>query len=572
MELAFLFSTIKRFFLLVLICAIGSTVALVGLRQRQATVYEAKAVVLLRQPAGEAEQNPDRYMETQVSYLQSSRFIEQVVSKIDGATRLSVRSNTKIEPRPGTDVLDISAFANTPAESEKLAATYANEYLRDLKSRTSDRTAEQVSLLTGQIVELDDLIAKAQRKRSFYPAVPVSAADLTSVGETEREIAALFNRRSALDTTRETNALKANLTQVSEIVQVPEGEASPKRLPIFGALGLIFGLGLGSLLALFLGSTRRRVLQSAEVSTVLGTPLMAQFGKVHVLKKRPWERFSPLPTKVAEEVDRLCVRIESMSSVSSQTLVVTVTSAQSGAGVTTLASMIAMRFAERGLMTVLMDGDLSDPELSRTWTDDPQIGLANLLTGSGVDMRHFAPTPIRGLRVLGLGDIWGMRRVLSKTDTHEVLDRICQHAEVLVIDGGSIRDVASTVRFAVEADAVVLAIPSHSQQPDVFRSAADILGPARARSLPVETTPTGVGSIRQSFGLNAKKRPSQAKREMKQRKRQSGGTRRPVIDDPQIIEHQKVQNTVTGHENGGQPVVEQMPVTQKETTPARRKR
>ncbi len=101
----------------------------------------------------------------------------------------------------------------------------------------------------------------------------------------------------------------------------------------------------------------------------------------------------------------------------------------------------------------------------------------------------FTRTMDPAVSVLGLGPNRGSA-ALRRDTVPAVLAAARRKAEVIVVDGGPVLDLASTLQFASLADAVVLAVPLARQKGDALLDLSRQLGPVAAKLLPVVTAPS----------------------------------------------------------------------------------
>jgi Mrp family chromosome partitioning ATPase len=171
-----------------------------------------------------------------------------------------------------------------------------------------------------------------------------------------------------------------------------------------------------------------------------------------------------------EFVDQACVRAEASSQTGSGSLVVVVIGTERAAGATTLATVMANRFATQGSEVLLVDADSREPDITAAFAAGAKgihdllaiaSSLPNLRDKADPDLAEcLRPTTVPNLRMLGLGKPGTVLRRQHASPLIAVTSRV---ADVVVIDGGPLMEASATVQLTHLADAVVLLIPERQK-------------------------------------------------------------------------------------------------------------
>ena len=526
----------------------------IGLRPSGAALYKTNAVLLISPPQNALGgtvflNDPDRYVLSQVSALQSTSIGERVASKLSGETTDSIMRSISIQQRPKTDIVDVIAQSPNAERSQAIANAYAEQYISDLRTRAGSAQGPEQADIDTQLASLATKLTDLEKK-----LVPVAAPtvkdptatlppDPTATAEREtvlRQYEKLLDTKSQLD-------LNSKLKVTSEIIQPALLPKYPnaKGGKVLAGIGIFGGLVLGFAAALIAARFSRMVSDDSQIEDLVGQPVA---GHVPTIAKFPGPRpeaLVALPPRVESLVDQLCVRAEA-NAATDGTLRVAVISTQRGAGASTLAVTMAGRFARGGASVVLVDADQLDPTLSTTFRTGGDAGIPSVLarvadepegrtgngsggSGSGNGRRMgagprsiFTTTSLPELRVLGLGPKPDVP-VLRRANVNQLIERLSGEAQVLVIDGGCVLDAATTVQLAQHVDAIVLAIPSRGQRMSSLEVVARQLRGHEGELLPVVNAPT---SARRGMSL-----------------RRSGRADVPMADDVSI---EKVAEAPTG--------------------------
>ncbi|RME29352.1 MAG: polysaccharide biosynthesis tyrosine autokinase [Deltaproteobacteria bacterium] len=137
---------------------------------------------------------------------------------------------------------------------------------------------------------------------------------------------------------------------------------------------------------------------------------------------------------------------------------IVVTSCLPAEGKTSIATGLAVAYAQLGTDVLLVEGDLRAPRLHRIFGLDPDgPGLGDALAAGGDPQRFVRETEIPRLRVLtGRADAELPGELLASPEMSRLLDRLVDHHRVIIIDTPPLGLVADAAALAVEADGVVV--------------------------------------------------------------------------------------------------------------------
>jgi Mrp family chromosome partitioning ATPase len=502
-ELSFVISAIRRRWWLVVIFAVLGALAARELSKPGITEYEANAVLLVQPPTGTnvGFNDPDRYVESQLSALNSTDLAARVASEIPGESTDSIRQAIRIVQRPKTDVVDIFATAQDPVRAQNIANRYASLYITDLRERATNLQGAEVQRLDEKIVELTGQITEAANNLALDDDNPAALAlQATALAQYDQ----VLQQKSQLELAA-TNRVTSEIVEQAVLPSLPTTEGGK----LYTALGFFGGAVLGVAAAIVAARSSSKVLDSVELDRELGVAVVGQLSRMRALGPNPLSAFDRLPDAAAPVIDQLCVRAEALAHPGAP-LTVAVVGSQRPAGVTTVAMAMAGRFARTGSRVVLIDGDQNDPGVSQlfgTWRDggipallaehavaDAREQNEQLGTGRRSERRKqrsiFTHTSLPEVQVLGLGDKGGSRP-LARTNIGEILEAsIGPDTHVVVVDGGPLLDSATTVQLCQIVDAIVLAVPIRRQRKAGIDVVKRLIGEdRRARVLPIATYP-----------------------------------------------------------------------------------
>ncbi len=512
MELSFVISALRRrFWVVTLFALLGSLPGLTSNRS-DSNVWESTAVLNVQPPTRTGvnifQVDPDRYVQGQLSVLESEELASQVAAKVtEGSnteiTPAQLREIVTIEHKPETDVVEITTTTDSDAKAQAISQTYADLYVAGLATTETD-TAQKTQLdtqiiqLEGSLEKIDSAIKESMkaflptgRKQNPDPIPPAEVVDPSNVSKRQTILAELIDLKSQKNDLDLQSTLKVN-TAIIDDAAFPL-EPKPARGNFLLAGGLLAGAVAGVVVALMWARFSTKVLDEVSAGEILGSPVVSEFPHYRSLARNPLAAFQALPRSAVPTVDQLCVRAEAMARIG-EPLVVAVTGTMRSAGSTTLALAMAERFAAGGASVVVIDGDVRDPRVTALFNATADGGVPSVIASDGAltDQRGrsaFTRTMDPAVSVLGLGPNRGSA-ALRRDTVPAVLAAARRKAEVIVVDGGPVLDLASTLQFASLADAVVLAVPLARQKGDALLDLSRQLGPVAAKLLPVVTAPS----------------------------------------------------------------------------------
>lgn len=512
MELSFVISALRRrFWVVTLFALLGSLPGLTSNRS-ESNVWESTAVLNVQPPTRTGvnifQVDPDRYVQGQLSVLESEELASQVAAKITAAsneeiTPAELRQIVAIEHKPETDVVEITTTTDSDTKAQAISQTYADLYVAGLATTETDTAQKtqldtQINQLEGALGQIDLAIQAAMkpylptgRKQNPDPIPPPEVVDPANVSKRQTILAELIDLKGQKNDLDLQSTLKVN-TEIVDPAPLPL-EPKPARGNFLLAGGLLAGAVAGVVVALMWARFSTKVLDEVSAGEILGSPVVSEFPHYRSLARNPLAAFQALPRSAVPTVDQLCVRAEAMARIG-EPLVVAVTGTMRSAGSTTLALAMAERFAAGGASVVVIDGDVRDPRVTALFNATADGGVPSVIASDGAltDQRGrsaFTRTMDPAVSVLGLGPNRGSA-ALRRDTVPAVLAAARRKAEIIVVDGGPVLDLASTLQFAVLADAVVLAVPLARQKGDALLDLSRQLGPVAAKLLPVVTAPS----------------------------------------------------------------------------------
>ena len=165
--------------------------------------------------------------------------------------------------------------------------------------------------------------------------------------------------------------------------------------------------------------------------------------------------------------------------------VVLVTSALDNEGKTTLAVNLAVSFAAIGIRTVLVEGDLRNPELTRSLSPHAGIGLIEVATGEAPLHHAILVDRSTGLSLLPCPPPRDalLTELLFSAGMNALFAELRRHYQVIVVDSPPLMPLVDGRVLAEHADHVLLAIAWDRTPQDIVTRAVELLSPVHDRIL-----------------------------------------------------------------------------------------
>jgi len=302
-----------------------------------------------------------------------------VISALRGQRAEIGRDVASLEKRYGPLHPDLQraqrAMANTDAQ---IAAEV---------SRIVANTSIQANIASQRAASLQGSINRAEGKLAADNNATVRLNELERNADSARTL-----YRSFLDRYRQTIA-QAGLEQSDSYIvaaaRVPASPSAPNLL-IFGAAGLVGGIGLATLVVLLLQLLERGVETGDAIERKLGLPALASIPDAATLpeyKKKglpapPIDLVVQRPQSLLAEAFRSLRTSISFALPHQKHRVIAIASSIPGEGKTTTAICLARSAAAAGVKTLLIDCDPRRRATSRQFGGNVKVGLNELLRGS----------------------------------------------------------------------------------------------------------------------------------------------------------------------------------------------
>ena len=257
-------------------------------------------------------------------------------------------------------------------------------------------------------------------------------------------------------------------------------------LPVYASLGGLSGLFIGLLWAgyswrrerdLIVPGVLQDVARARELGVIPSSRLDRQasdyFNLFSARKLQSAQSFL-----FSESFNAVVASLLQTARNGNQAQVLTITSAISGEGKTTIVKNLGVAIAKTGRRVILIDGDLRHPRLSRDFDIANSWGLSDIiqLETSFEDMPLEAlvkPTDKSGLFIIPSGpSVASVSSLLHSPRLAALLMTLKQHADTILIDSPPVLAVPDARILGTSSDAVIFVVRGHKTGIGTFLAAA----------------------------------------------------------------------------------------------------
>jgi succinoglycan biosynthesis transport protein ExoP len=315
---------------------------------------------------------------------------------------------------------------------------------------------------------------------------------------------------------KETSARESLEMPDSRIVtraETPVSPAFPKKLLILG-LALLLGAGLGCVLALLFDYLDRRVKTSEQAEAISGVPAIAAIPLIgarelaRMAKQGRWEldRYDPKavrllpptlqpplmryaieePTSMFAEAVRAIRLAVLRANRNEASRIIMVASSVDGEGKTTLAANLALSLAVLGIKTVIVEGDLRNPELTRSFCPRANVGVFEVAVGRLPIERAVLVEQETGLSILPCPlprNSSALTEFISSEGMLTIFRELRRRYEVIIVDAPPLVPLVDGRALAEQADHIIFTIGWNHTPQDVVVQALELLSPVYDRIL-----------------------------------------------------------------------------------------
>lgn len=377
--------------------------------------------------------------------------------------------------------------------------------------RIVDNTRDAYQVAKSREEALKNSLDQLQSASSGLSEAQVRLRELQREADANRTLYEAYLARYKQTTAQE--SLELTDSRIVSPAKVPIRPSFPKTLLIL-ALSIFLGMGLGTILAFVVDFLDRGVTSLRQAEEITRLPTLAAIPVVGTreLARRAYRgrrallQYDPktttmLPAVMQPPLMRYALEVprslfaEAVRSVrlavqraarNDAVKLIMVSSSIDGEGKTTLAVNLALSFASVGMRTILVDGDLRNPEMTRSLCPQAKIGLVDV-AASNVPLEQailvdkttklvVLPSPSRENAAY-------VNEFVFSQAMRNLLGQLRSCYDIVVIDAPPLVPLVDARALGEQADRILLAIRWDATPQEVVALALESLGPAYGRVL-----------------------------------------------------------------------------------------
>lgn len=416
-------------------------------------------------------------------------------------------------------------YADIAKNEAELSSKYGARHPAVANVRAQRRdTQKLINEELGRILESTkhDYDVARSRETSLQQSLDQLQGVSTSSSQAQVRLRELQREAEANRTQYESYLARSKETTAQESLEMPDSRivtkagipirpSSPKTMLILG-LALMLGLGAGSVLAFLADYLDDRVKTLDRAEAISGVPALAAVPLISARElaglarrgRKELGRYDPkttglLPAPLQPPLTRYAidepgtffaeairaVRLALQRTMRSQPVkVVQVTSALDSEGKTTLAINLAQSLATLGIRTLLIDGDLRNPQVTQALCPRADAGLLEVAIGHAAPERAILVDESTGLSILPstkIKQVEYITELMFSERIVDVLDHFRHRYELIVIDSPPLVPLVDGRALAELADRIILALAWDQTPGEVLSHAMDLLSPVSDR-------------------------------------------------------------------------------------------
>ncbi len=475
--------------LLVTTVLAASIALLVSLRTTP--TYQAVTRVLINEaPATKSSDyasilTSERLALTYAQLLTTDKVLSGVIAELDLPTNPgALRRAIKVEPVRDTQLIELRVEDTDPIRATRIVNTLVSVFIAENKALQEMRFETIKQSLTEQLQELQGRIDDIN-------------SQLNRLGDTDRDEVERSRLQTILAQYRQIHSsLLLSYEQVrlaqaqteNNLVQVEE--ASPPSRPIrpqtttnvaiAGLVGFLLGAGIVFLIEAFDDTLKG----PDDVNRHLGLPVLALIAR-HEKDIRLITASQPR-SPISEAYRSLRTNLQ-FASVDHPLTTLLVTSPSPGEGKSSVAANLGIVMAQSGKRVVLVDADLRRPNLHKILDLNNRKGISTLIVQPKLNLDgSLLQTAVSNLWMLPAGDVPpNPSELLGSAKMFEIINRVGDHADVVILDSPPVMAVTDSVVLAPRVDGVILVLKPGSTNLGAARQSVEQLRRVGAKLLGV---------------------------------------------------------------------------------------
>lgn len=351
--------------------------------------------------------------------------------------------------------------------------------LDDLRRRIADEVekvasaiANEVEVATAGVRELERELDKARHVSDQAGEAEVRLRELERQSDASRAVYEAFLTRFKRESEQQqVQRANARIVSPAEIPSAPSYPAKRQTLTIALFVALLGGVALVFLLDRLDSAVRSA--DEAEELTDLPTLAMVPLNRRRMRGSVAEDVLDNPRSSLADAVRSLRTALD--LSGGERHRVTMITSSVPREGKTYVSLCLSLLFAKTYPRVLLIDADVHRPNMFRMLEVDGDRGLVQVLSGEMTAEEAILPNVAGGLDFLPAGKAPNVAEAINGAGVAELITRLSQHYDHIIIDSPPVLAVADTRVLASLADRVIYLIKWNATPRDAVRNGVKLL-------------------------------------------------------------------------------------------------
>lgn len=464
MELRAYWALFRKWFWLVVLCAVVAGATAYVISKNSTPIYQASATLMVNQATTSTLTTgysdiltSERLARTYANLLTSWPILEETAARL-GVDPKRIGQGISVTPLRDTQLLQIKVEGPNPELAAQIANTLPLVFIAQNQKMQTGRLSESRAGLELEISRVEEDIARTQ-------AALKQAADETQRIRLETSLAQYRSTYSNLVANlQQIKLAEAQATDnivVAEPARVPQVPIRP-RTATNTLLAMVVGAMLAVGAALLIEYLDDTVKTPDDVSRVSGLSTLGAIARLRDAGPDNRHLIAWLKTKAPESEAYRTLRTNiQFSSVDKPIRTLLVTSSSPSEGKSTTAANLAVVMAQTGQRVVLVDTDLRRPVIHKVFGVPNNVGITTaLLAGDNTTIEEqLQPTEIENLSLLTSGPIPpNPSELLGSHRMQTLVHKLGQQADMVIFDSPPVLAVTDAAVLGRQVDGVLLVV------------------------------------------------------------------------------------------------------------------
>lgn len=315
--------------------------------------------------------------------------------------------------------------------------------------------------------ELKNVLESVKKEDQVLDEKQLEVVNLVREVETNREVYMTLKKQLTEETI--TKALPVTYVEIVEPAVRPTIPSRPKKA-LNIALGLLFGLVLGTGFAYFMEYLDTSIKTVDDIEEFLGLPILGVIPqKIKILFDEKRNSLNYESYRIVRTNLDLILQKNSYKTI-------TVTSAGAGEGKSTTIVNMGIVLARAGKKVIILDADIRKPKIASFFGVAETEGMVDILKGNMPLDKAIRDTAEEKLKFIPCGkSSSGFVGLLSSNKIKEFISSLKNKFDIILMDAPPLIGVSDSSMLANESDAVILVIQHRKYPKDMTRRAVKTL-------------------------------------------------------------------------------------------------